>query len=143
MTLNEGRRVRLAAELRLTGSLTVAESPHVPADASTDGGASASGGSVPGSLSLAAGIEGTVERVDTYENEQSHEVREYIRLTSLLDDFGHQMPVGSRGRLEEQIASLEPAWQAYQGKKDRVTVRVLLDSGFVLDDVPGELFTTL
>ncbi|MEU6987848.1 hypothetical protein ABZ946_31210 [Streptomyces sp. NPDC046324] len=143
MTLNEGRRVRLVAELRLTGSLAVAEDPHVRADASADGDSSESGGAVTGSLSLGAGIEGIVERVYSYENDQSHEVREYIRLTSLLDDFGHQMPVGSRGRLEEQVASLEPAWQAYQRQKDRVTVRVRLDSGFVLDDVPEELFTAL
>ncbi|MFB7369834.1 hypothetical protein ACFC0D_08350 [Streptomyces sp. NPDC056222] len=131
MTLNEGGRVRLAAELRLTGTVT-------PAEDSPAGGAA-----IAGSLSLGAGIEGTVERVDSHVREQGHEVREYLRLTSLLDDFGHQMPPESRGRLEEQIASLVPAWQAYEQEKDRVTVRVRLDSGFVLDDVPEDLFTTV
>ncbi|WP_329112776.1 hypothetical protein [Streptomyces sp. NBC_01353] len=130
MTLNEGRRVRLAAELRLTGTVTLAE------------GSPAGGDDIAGSLSLGAGIEGTVERVDSHVKEQGHEVREYLRLTSLLDDFGHQMPPGSRGQLEEQIASLVPVWQAYEQEKDRVTVRVRLDNGFVLDDVPEDLFTT-
>ncbi|MFE5631006.1 hypothetical protein [Streptomyces sp. NPDC056463] len=135
MTLNEGRRVRLAAELTLTGGLT---GPPVSVQETE-----ASAVAVTGSLALAAGVEGTVERVDSYANEQSHEVREYVRLTSLRDDFGHQMPPGSRGQLDEQIASLEPAWQAHLRQKDRVTVRVRLDNGFVLDGVPEHLFTTL
>ncbi|MER7953762.1 hypothetical protein [Streptomyces sp. NPDC096030] len=140
MTLNEGRRVRLAAELTLTGGLT---GPPVPAQETEAGADSpASAVAVTGSLALAAGAEGTVERVDSYADEQSHEVREYVRLTSLRDDFGHQMPPGSRGQLDEQIASLEPAWQAHLGQRDRVTVRVRLDSGFVLDGVPEHLFTT-
>ncbi|MFE5487350.1 hypothetical protein [Streptomyces sp. NPDC056527] len=130
MTLNEGSRVRLAAELRLTGTVTPAEDSP------------AGEGTVAGSLSLGAGIEGTVERVDSHGKEQGHEVREYLRLTSLLEDFGHQMPTESRGRLEEQIASLVPAWQDYEREKDRVTLRVRLDNGFVLDDVPEHLFTT-
>ncbi|MFE5618114.1 hypothetical protein ACFQ69_05465 [Streptomyces sp. NPDC056470] len=135
MTLNEGRRVRLAAELTLTGGLT---GPPVSVQETE-----ASAVAVTGSLALAAGVEGTVERVDSYATEQSHEVREYVRLTSLRDDFGHQMPPGSRGQLDEQIASLEPAWQAHLRQKDRVTVRVRLDNGFVLDGVPEHLFTTL
>lgn len=128
MTLNEGRRVRLAAELRLSGTVTRAGDP--------DGGPE-----IAGSLSLGAGVEGVVERVDVHVREQGHEVREYLRLSSLLGDFGHQMPPASRERLEEEIASLVPAWQAYERERDRVTVRVRLDNGFVLDDVPDSLFT--
>ena len=52
-------------------------------------------------------IEGTVERVDEHHRQQSHEVREYLRLKSLLDDFGHQMPPASRKQLEEQVGALE------------------------------------
>ncbi|MCT4351528.1 hypothetical protein M5362_00075 [Streptomyces sp. Je 1-79] len=130
MTLNEGGRVRLAAEVRLSGSPVWAED------------SAAGGDAVAGSLSLAAGTEGTVERVDSRPKEESHEVREYIRLTSLLDDFGAQMPPGSRGQLEDRIASLVPTWQAHERQRDRVTVRVRLDNGFVLDGVPEDLFTT-
>ncbi|MER5206088.1 hypothetical protein [Streptomyces sp. NPDC002825] len=127
MTIDEGRRVRLTADLRLGGLV-------VPAgEDSPEAGA--------GFLALAAGVEGTVERVDE-DRPQSQEVREYERLKSLLDDFGHQMPPGSRRQLEEQVGSLEPAWMAYQERKLRLTVRVRFDNGFVLDDAPGDLFTS-
>ncbi|MEU9861244.1 hypothetical protein AB0D99_10225 [Streptomyces sp. NPDC047971] len=131
MTLNEGRRVRLATELRLTGTVRRADDPPEGDDTAA------------GSLSLGAGTEGTVERVVSHVRQQGHEVREYLRLSSLLEDYGHQMPPGSKAQLEEQIASLVPAWHAYEREKDRVTVRVRLDNGFVLDDVPEDLFTTL
>ncbi|MFG2296098.1 hypothetical protein [Streptomyces sp. NPDC048603] len=130
MTLEEGHRVRLAADLRLAGSLTPA------------GDSAAEPGVVVGSLSLAAGTEGTVERVHGHqEQEPGREVREYVRLKSLLDDFGHQMPPGSRKQLEEQVGSLEPEWIAHQGRKPQRTVRVRLDNGFVLDDALEDVFT--
>ncbi|MFF8381954.1 hypothetical protein ACF07V_38345 [Streptomyces sp. NPDC015661] len=128
MTLNEGGRVRLTVDLRLAGQL-------VPAgEAPPEAGA--------GFLALAAGVEGTVERVDE-DRPQSQEVREYERLKSLLDDFGHQMPPGSRQQLEEQVGSLEPAWTAYQERGLRLTVRVRFDNGFVIDDAPGDLFLSV
>ncbi|MGW1965074.1 hypothetical protein ACWCPD_33090 [Streptomyces sp. NPDC001935] len=131
MTLNVGRRVRLATDLRLAGSVTPAgEEP--PEET----------GAFAASLALAAGIEGTVERVDEHHRQESHEVREYQRLKSLLDDFGHQMPPASRTQLEEQVGALEEQWAAYQRQKLRVTVRVRLDNGFVLDDAPEEFFTS-
>ncbi|MEV4430136.1 hypothetical protein ACN9M0_33345 [Streptomyces sp. R-07] len=130
MTLKEGRRVKLAVDLRLSGQVVPAGEP--PAEE----------GAGAGFLALAAGIEGTVERLDE-DRPQSQEVREYERLKSLLDDFGHQMPPGSRGQLEEQVGSLEPAWTAYQERKLRLTVRVRFDNGFVLDDAPGDLFLAL
>ncbi|QES51783.1 hypothetical protein DEJ50_31940 [Streptomyces venezuelae] len=121
MTLEEGQRVKLAADLRLTGSVVAAG---------------------VGSLSLASGTEGTVERVDEpQELQQSHEVGEYVRLKSLLDDFGHQMPPASRKQLEEQIGALEPDWIAHQQQQPRVTVRVRLDNGFVLEDAHEDVFT--
>ncbi|MER5401250.1 hypothetical protein [Streptomyces sp. NPDC002599] len=130
MTLNVGQRVRLAAELRLAGSVTPAgEPPEEP-------------GVFAASLALAAGIEGTVERVDEHHRQQSHEVREYLRLKSLLDDFGHQMPPVSRKQLEEQVGGLEEQWVAHQRRMLRVTVRVRLDNGFVLDDAPEEAFAS-
>ncbi len=130
MTLNVGQRVRLAADLRLAGSVTPAgECPEETA-------------AFAASVSLAAGIEGTVERVDEHHRQQSHEVREYLRLKSLLDDFGHQMPPESRKQLEEQVGALEEQWAAYQRQMLRVTVRVRLDNGFVLDDAPEEAFTS-
>ncbi|MCJ1676587.1 hypothetical protein MTF65_04320 [Streptomyces sp. APSN-46.1] len=129
MTLIEGQQVKLAADLRVTGAVTVA------GDSPTEAGA------IAGYLSLAAGTEGTVERVNE-DQPQSQEVREYVRLKSLLDDFGHQMPPGSRKQLEEQVGSLEPAWTAYQEQKLRVTVRVRFDNGFVLDDAREDVFTS-
>ncbi|MEU5637491.1 hypothetical protein ACIA8I_14915 [Streptomyces rishiriensis] len=130
MMLNVGQRVRLAADLRLAGSVIPAEEP--PEET----------GAFVASVALAAGVEGTVERVDEHHRQQSHEVREYLRLKSLLDDFGHQMPPGSRRQLEEQVRALEEQWAAYQRRMLRVTVRVRLDNGFVLDDVPEEAFAS-
>ncbi|MCX5008696.1 hypothetical protein OHB05_39905 [Streptomyces sp. NBC_00638] len=132
MTLNVGQRVRLAADLRLAGSVTPDGEPP------EETGAAA----FAASLALAAGIEGTVERVDEHHRQQSHEVREYLRLKSLLDDFGHQMPSASRKQLEEQVGALEEQWVAYQRRMLRVTVRVRLDNGFVLDNVPEEAFAS-
>ncbi|WP_435226571.1 hypothetical protein [Streptomyces sp. Tue6028] len=130
MTLNVGQRVRLAADLRLAGSVTpVGELPEET-------------GTFAASVALAAGIEGTIERVDEHHRQQSHEVREYLRLKSLLGDFGHQMPPASRRQLEAQVGALEEQWAAYQRRMLRVTVRVRLDNGFVLDDVPEEAFAS-
>ncbi|MEU0401127.1 hypothetical protein ABZ318_12910 [Streptomyces sp. NPDC006197] len=128
MTLKEGLRVKLAVDLRLGRVVPAGEDP-------------AEEGAGAGFLALAAGTEGTVERVDE-DRPQSQEVREYERLKSLLDDFGHQMPPGSRRQLEEQVGSLEPAWTAYRERRLRLTVRVRFDNGFVLDDAPGDLFST-
>ncbi|WP_327381268.1 hypothetical protein [Streptomyces sp. NBC_01207] len=125
MTLNEGLRVELAADLTLTGSLTAA------------------GDAVAGFLALASGTGGTVERVDEHRPQSGEDVREYERLKSLLDSFGHQMPEGSRKQLQEQVASLEPAWIAFQEQKLRVTVRVRFDNGFVLDGAQQELFKSV
>lgn len=130
MTLKEGQRVKLAADTRLTDWVAMAgDSP-----ASTE--------TVAGSLSLAAGIEGTVERVVEHEH-QSEGAREYERLKSLLDAFGHEMPTGSKRQLEEQVGSLEPEWIAYQEQRLRVTVRVRLDNGFILDDAHEDVFTSV
>ncbi|MGY4387325.1 hypothetical protein [Streptomyces sp. TE12347] len=124
MTLNEGLRVRLTEDLTLTGSVTTA------------------GEAVAGFLALASGAVGTVERVDEHQPQSGEDVREYERLKSLLDSFGHQMPEGSRKQLEEKVASLEPTWIAFQEQKVRVTVRVRFDNGFVLDGAHEELFTS-
>ncbi|MCB8901552.1 MULTISPECIES: hypothetical protein [unclassified Streptomyces] len=130
MTLKVGRRVQLAVELALTGQVALAEeSPTEPA-------------AVVGFLALAAGTEGTVEEVHD-DRRESKEVREYARLKSLLDDFGHQMPPGSRAQLEEQVAALEPAWIAYQEAEIPVRVRVRLDNGFVLRDTAGDVFVAV
>ncbi|MET7756446.1 hypothetical protein ABZT27_17315 [Streptomyces sp. NPDC005389] len=130
MTLKVGRRVQLAVELALTGQLAPAgEVPAEPAAA-------------VGFLALAAGTEGTVEEVDD-DRRESEEVREYARLKSLLDDFGHQMPPGSRAQLEERVAALEPAWIAYQEAEIPVRVRVRLDNGFVLRDTAGDVFVAV
>ncbi|MGX1274621.1 hypothetical protein [Streptomyces phaeoluteigriseus] len=131
MTLNVGQRVRLTADLRLAGSVTMDE------EAVEESGAFAA------SVALAAGIEGTVERVDEHHQQQGHEVSEYLRLKSLLDDFGHQMPPESRKHLEEQVGALEEHWAAYQRRTLRVTVRVRLDNGFVLDGAPAEAFASV
>ncbi|MFK0256979.1 hypothetical protein [Streptomyces sp. NPDC090445] len=133
MALKEGRRVKLAADLELAGTVTPAGSS--PADTGAVGASPV--------LYLAAGIEGTVERVDEHRDRpQNQQVREYVRLKSLLDDFGHQMPPGSRRQLEEQIGSLEPAWTAHQEQQHRATVRVRFDNGFVLDGAHEQLFTS-
>ncbi|MFF1506341.1 hypothetical protein [Streptomyces sp. NPDC058326] len=128
MTWKEGRRVTLAADLRVGGAVTPAEGSPAEADVSA------------GTLFLAAGTGGTVERVDRPERIPTPEVREYERLTSLLADFGHQMPPASRQRLVEQVASLEPAWTAYGREQPRATVRVRLDNGFVLADAREDVF---
>ncbi|MEU5764338.1 hypothetical protein ABZ782_00265 [Streptomyces asoensis] len=132
--LNVGQRVRLAADLRLAGSVTPAGEPAAEETEET--------GAFTASVSLAAGVEGTVERVDEHHRRQSHEVGEYLRLKSLLDDFGHQMPPESRRQLREQVGALEEHWTAHQRRMLRVTVRVRLDNGFVLDDAPEEAFTS-
>ncbi|WP_328940726.1 hypothetical protein OG259_02930 [Streptomyces sp. NBC_00250] len=130
MTLKVGGRVKLAVELTLTGQVALAgESPTEPA-------------AVVGFLALAAGTEGTVEEVDD-DRQETKEVREYARLKSLLDDFGHQMPPGSRAQLVEQVAALEPAWIAYQEAEIPVRVRVRLDNGFVLRDTAGDVFVAV
>ncbi|MFG3517011.1 hypothetical protein [Streptomyces bobili] len=76
--------------------------------------------------------------MDEYHRQQSHEVGEYLRLKSLLDDFGHQMLPESKRQLQEQVRALEEHWAAYQRRTLRVTVRVRLDHGFVLDEAPEE-----
>ncbi|MER6097527.1 hypothetical protein ABT154_17045 [Streptomyces sp. NPDC001728] len=135
MTLEEGRRVRLATDLGLSGAVTRAEGSATEAEAGPGEATFA------GFLALAAGLEGTVERVDTHEKRQSDGAREYERLKSLLDDFGHQMPPGSRNQLEERVGALEPEWTAYRRDRTRVTVRVRFDNGFVLDEAPEDVFT--
>ncbi|MER7708052.1 hypothetical protein ABTX81_34835 [Kitasatospora sp. NPDC097605] len=124
MTLEEGRRVRLAEDLAIGGAL--AGEP----------------GAVVGFLSLGAGIEGTVERVNG-ELPDSQEVREYQRLKALLDDYGHTMPEASRERLAAEIAELEPHWAAHRGRGRRVTVRVRWDNGFVLDEAHQDVLALL
>ncbi|MBK3627955.1 hypothetical protein JHN59_24545 [Streptomyces sp. MBT49] len=133
MMLNVGQRVRLAADLRLAGSVTPAGEPAEEAEEA---------GAFTASIALAAGVEGTVERVHEHRRRQSHEVGEYLRLKSLLDDFGHQMPPESRRQLKEQVGALEEHWIAHRLRMLRVTVRVRLDNGFVLDDVPEEAFAS-
>ncbi|MFD8984304.1 hypothetical protein [Streptomyces sp. NPDC059564] len=98
-------------------------------------------GVAAGTLSLAAGTEGTVEQVVEHQRQETHEVREYARLSSLLDDFGHAMPPQSRTQLEERVGALEPAWTAFHAQAFPVTVRVRLDNGFVLDDAQVDAFT--
>ncbi|MFJ8433872.1 hypothetical protein ACIQ9P_21490 [Kitasatospora sp. NPDC094019] len=124
MTLEEGRRVRLAEDLGI-GEAFAGES-----------------GTPAGFLSLGAGIEGTVERVDGVLPE-SQEVREYQRLKALFEDYGHTMPAASRERLEAEIAELEPEWTAHRERGDRVTVRVRWDNGLVLDGAHQEQLTPL
>ncbi|MFF3838941.1 hypothetical protein [Streptomyces sp. NPDC001930] len=130
MTLKVGRRVQLAVELALTGQVALADEPPAEPAAAV------------GFLALPAGTEGTVEEVND-DRQESKEVREYARLKSLLDDFGHQMPPGSRAQLEEQVAALEPAWTAYQEAEIPVRVRVRLDNGFVLRDTAGDVFVAV
>lgn len=120
MTLRAGQRVVLAADTRLTDAAEVA-------------------GVVVGFLSLAAGVGGTVEEVVGHQ-EESEDVREYERLTSLLDAYGSGMPPGSRKQLEEKVAALEPAWTASRERGPRVSVRVRFDNGFVLDGAQEDIF---
>ncbi|RKT09722.1 hypothetical protein BX285_6826 [Streptomyces sp. 1114.5] len=124
MTLEEGRRVKLAEDLAIGEA--VAGTP----------------GAVVGFVSLGAGTQGVVERVDG-ELPESHDVREYQRLRALFEDYGHTMPVASRERLEAEITALEPQWAAYRERGNRVTVRVRLDNGFVLDEVHQDVLTPL
>ncbi|MFI9273439.1 hypothetical protein ACIGXM_22370 [Kitasatospora sp. NPDC052896] len=124
MTLEKGRRVRLAEDLGIGEA--VAGEP----------------GAVVGFLSLGAGIEGTIEQVDG-ELSQSEEAREYQRLRALFEDYGHTMPAASRERLETEIAALEPQWAADRERGRRVTVRVRLDNGFVLDGAHQDILTPL
>ncbi|WP_328296635.1 hypothetical protein OG389_01700 [Streptomyces sp. NBC_00435] len=129
MTLKEGQRVRLAVDTRLTDWVaTTVEDPSAPA-------------AVAGSLSLAAGTPGTVVRVVEHD-EQSQGAREYERLKSLLDSFGQDMPLESKRQLEEKVGGLEPEWTAYLEQRNRVTVRVRFDNGFILDDAREDLFTS-
>ncbi|MFD5422563.1 hypothetical protein ACFWJT_31670 [Streptomyces sp. NPDC127069] len=120
MTLREGQRVRLATDIGL------ADAVARPA------------GAVVGFLSLAAGAEGTVERVEG-QRPPGHAVLEYERLRSLLGDYGHTMPAESRKRLEEEVTALEPEWTAFQEAGSRITVRVCFDNGFVLDGAHEEV----
>jgi hypothetical protein len=124
MTLEAGRRVRLTEDLGIGEA--VAGEP----------------GAVVGYLSLGAGVEGTVERVDG-ELPESEQVREYQRLKALLGDYGHTMPTASRERLETEIATLEPEWAAHRERGSLVTVRVRLDNGFVLDGAHQGILTPL
>ncbi|MFF0411311.1 hypothetical protein ACFYUY_12775 [Kitasatospora sp. NPDC004745] len=133
MTLEEGRRVRLAEDIGIGEAFAAG-----PGEA----GESGETGAVVGFLSLGAGIEGTVERVDG-ELPESHEVLEYQRLRSLFEDYGHTMPAASRERLEAQIAVLEPEWAAHRERGRRVTVRVRWDNGFVLDGAHQDVLTPL
>ncbi|MFD9686392.1 hypothetical protein ACFXPX_28345 [Kitasatospora sp. NPDC059146] len=95
-----------------------------------------------GFLSLGAGAEGTVERVDG-ELPESEGVREYQRLKALFDDYGHTVPEASRERLVAQLAALEPEWAEHRERGRRVTVRVRLDNGFVLDGVHQDVLAAL
>ncbi|WP_329192470.1 MULTISPECIES: hypothetical protein [unclassified Streptomyces] len=127
MTLKEGQRVALAVDIGLADAVVMAEG--------------AAAGPVAGFLALAAGTGGTVDRV-VEERDPGREVREYERLKSLLDSFGHDMPPESRRQLEEEVRSLEPAWAAHQERGAGVMVRVRFDNGFVLDGARDDLFTS-
>ncbi|MEY9875089.1 hypothetical protein ABH931_004590 [Streptacidiphilus sp. MAP12-33] len=124
MSLEEGRRVRLTEDLGIGEA--VAGDP----------------GAVVGYLSLGAGLEGTVERVDG-ELPESEGVREYQRLKALFEQYGHTMPAASLARLETEIAALEPEWAAHREQGARVTVRVRWDNGFVLDGAHQDVLTPL
>lgn len=124
MTLEAGRRVRLAQDLGIGEAVT------------------GEPGAVVGFLALGAGIEGTVERVDG-ELPEREEVREYQRLKALLDAYGHTMPEASRTRLAAEIAVLEPQWSAHRERGSRMTVRVRWDNGFVLDGAHQDILTPL
>ncbi|WP_432182108.1 hypothetical protein [Streptomyces sp. NBC_00063] len=112
--------MELAADIRLTDSVEVS-------------------GVIIGFLSLAAGTSGTIERVTDHQDE-SEDVREYERLKSLLDAYGRDMPTESRRQLEEKVASLEPAWTAFQERPPHVSVRVRFDNGFILDGADEAVF---
>lgn len=120
MTLQEGRRVKLAADLRLTDPIEVS-------------------GAVIGILSLAADTEGTVEEVVEHVREDA-DVREYERLKALLDSYGDGMPPESRRQLEQKVGGLYPTWVAFQEQGPMVTVRVRFDNGLVLSASPQDLY---
>ncbi|WP_251091602.1 hypothetical protein [Streptomyces sp. Caat 7-52] len=124
MSLTQGQRVKLTQDIALADAVA------------------GPSGAVIGFLSLPAGTTGTVERIDD-QTPESHEVREYERLTSLLHDYGHTMPEASKSRLEEEIATLEPHWTAHQQRGTPATVRVRLDNGFVLDSTDQTYLTAL
>ncbi|MGW5002236.1 hypothetical protein ACWEP8_31735 [Streptomyces hydrogenans] len=132
MTLTRGLRVRLAVDLRVAGTVTEAGDPaEEPA-------------AVAGALLLGEGTEGVVERVDAPEEPRPDPAAaEYERLSSLLESFGAQMPAASRERLEEQVRDLEPAWEAFRGRRPVVTARVRLDGGLVLERVRGDVLTVV
>ncbi|MCQ4213893.1 hypothetical protein [Streptomyces longispororuber] len=120
MTLQEGQRVKLAADLRLTDPI------ELP-------------GLVIGILSLAADTEGTVEEVVERVRDDA-DVREYERLKSLLDSYGDGMPPESKRQLEQKVGALQPAWVAFQEQGPQVTVRVRFDNGFILSASPQDLY---
>ncbi|MFJ7154415.1 hypothetical protein ACIQUQ_05705 [Streptomyces sp. NPDC101118] len=124
MGLAQGQRVKLAVDISLGEAVA------------------GTSGATAGLLSLAAGAEGTVERVDGPPRE-SHDVREYLRLRSLLEDYGHTMPEASRQRLQEEVRDLEPQWSDFQEHGGHVTARVRFDNGFVLDGAPETVLTRL
>ncbi|MFJ8039566.1 hypothetical protein ACIRBX_03500 [Kitasatospora sp. NPDC096147] len=121
MGLTAGQRVRLAADLGI--------------------GEAVAGEAVVGFLSIGAGAEGTVERVD--ELPEPLEVREYRRLKDLHDDYGHTMPEASRDRLTDELAELEPIFTAHQQAGPQLTARVRFHSGLVLDAAPAHVLTAL
>ncbi|MFJ4183808.1 hypothetical protein [Kitasatospora sp. NPDC089509] len=127
MTWEAGRRVRLTEDLAIGEAVT---------------GEPGTSAAVVGFLSLGAGAEGTVERVDG-ELPESEGVREYQRLRALLDDYGHTMPTASRERLAGEVAALEPEWAAHRERGALVTLRVRLDNGFVLDGVHQDVLAAL
>ncbi|WP_420031851.1 hypothetical protein ACN2WE_02895 [Streptomyces sp. cg28] len=123
MTLQEGQRVKLAADLRLTDPIEVS-------------------GAIIGILSLAADTTGTVEEVVEHVREDA-DVREYERLKSLLDSYGDGMPPESRRQLEEKVGALHPAWTAFQEQGPLVTVQVRFDNGLILSASPQDLYVSV
>lgn len=120
MNLQEGQRVKLVADLRLSDPIEVS-------------------GAVIGILSLAADTVGTVEEVVEHVREDA-DVREYERLKSLLDSYGEGMPPESKGQLERKVDALRPAWVAFQEQGPLVTVRVRFDNGLILSASPQDLY---
>ncbi|MFE6365936.1 hypothetical protein ACFVP3_38995 [Streptomyces sp. NPDC057806] len=120
MTLQEGQRVKLAADLRLTDPIEVS-------------------GAVIGILSLAAGTVGTVVEVTEHDREDA-DVREYERLKSLLDSYGDHMPPESKKQIEQQVGALQPAWVSFQEQGPLVTVRIRFDNGFILGASSQDLY---
>ncbi|MFF6787891.1 hypothetical protein ACFY9C_02330 [Streptomyces filamentosus] len=136
MTFTRGLRVRLAVDLRVAGTVTVAGDPAGDPDGEPE--------AVAGALLLGAGAEGVVERVDEPEElRPDPRAAEYERLASLLESFGAQMPAASRERAEEQVRELAPAWEAYRSRRPVVTARVRLDGGLVLERVRTDVLTAL